>query len=85
MWYSYIKERERNKNHSHLRGFRKILNLISFKSSIQKISEILKCSVCRKDVVNLTGKEASPMETTELIPHSLALSVEGRAVPRRLF
>ncbi len=39
----------------------------------------------RKGAVNLTGKEASPMETSELTPSSLkSLSEQGRAVTERL-
>ncbi len=39
----------------------------------------------RKGTVNLTGKEASPVETSELTPVTKSLSVKGSAVPKRLF
>ena len=85
MWYSYIKERERNKNKiSHLRGLRNNQKSNFLTSSIQKIKAILKCSTSRKGAVNLTGKEASPM-ACDPISSMKSLSSDGFAVLKRLF
>ena len=78
------REKPKTKGNSKIPRVQKIPKIYSLNlSSIQKISAILKCSSANKQAVNLTGKGASPMASSEIITESLP-SVEF-ACSERLF